>query len=240
MIELNKIYNIDCREGFNLINDDFVDLIVTDPPYDVQAQGCGGGKKKWNGGSRFKGGHSVFGIETSEAQLFEYVKPNDYMGELSRIIKPDGHVYVFTNDKNLAELQIEAEKHDLKLMNILVVNKLQGTYFSYYQKYVEFILFFRSTKGRAKYINNCGKGNYFEYRFSRGKEKLHKSEKPLELINELILQSSCEGEIVFDSFMGSGTTAVAAIKNKRNFLGFEKDREYYEYSNRRIQQYINT
>lgn len=240
MIEINQILNIDCREGFKLINDNYADLIVTDPPYDVQAQGCGGGKKKWNGGSRFKGGNSVFGVETSEAQLFEYVKPKDYMSELSRIIKPDGHVYVFTNDKNLAEMQIEAEKHELKLMNILVVNKLQGTYFSYYQKYIEFILFFRSTKGKAKYINNCGKGNYFEYRFSRGKKKLHKSEKPLELIKELILQSSQKGETVFDPFMGSGTTAIASMSLDRNFTGFELDTDYYEKANNRIRDFLKS
>jgi site-specific DNA-methyltransferase (adenine-specific) len=238
MIEVNQILNIDCREGFKLINDNYADLIVTDPPYDVQAQGCGGGEKKWKGGSRFKGGNSVFGVETSEAQLFEYVKPKDYMSELSRIIKPDGHIYVFTNDKNLSAMQVEAEKHDLKLMNILVVNKLQGTYFSYYQKYVEFILFFRSTKGKAKYINNCGKGNYFEYRFSRGKEKLHKSEKPLELIKELILQSSQEGEIVFDPFMGSGTTAVASIKTNRKYIGFELDKDFYELETKRIREHL--
>jgi site-specific DNA-methyltransferase (adenine-specific) len=133
---------------------------------------------------------------------------------------------------------MEAEKHELKLMNILVVNKLQGTYFSYYQKYIEFILFFRSTKGRTKYINNCGKGNYFEYRFSRGKEKLHKSEKPLDLIKELITQSSQEGEIVFDPFMGSGTTALASQVLNRKFMGFELDKGFYNTANERIKQYL--
>jgi site-specific DNA-methyltransferase (adenine-specific) len=237
-MEVNKIYNLDCRDGFSLIEDNFADLIITDPPYEVQAQGCGGGKNKWNGGSRFKGGNSVFGVEESQDKLFEYVKPKDYMTELSRIIKPDGHVYIFTNDKNLAEMQSEAEKNKLKLMNILVVNKLQGTYFSYYQKYIEFILFFRSTKGKAKYINNCGKGNYFEYRYSRGKEKLHPSEKPLDLIKELILQSSQEGEIIFDSFMGSGTTAVASIETGRKYIGFELDNTYYEIAQKRINEHI--
>jgi site-specific DNA-methyltransferase (adenine-specific) len=138
----------------------------------------------------------------------------------------------------LSAIQTEAEKYKLKLMNILVVNKLQGTYFSYYQKYVEFILFFRSTKGKAKYINNCGKGNYFEYRYSRGKEKLHPSEKPLDLIKELILQSSQEGELVFDPFMGSGTTAIAAINTNRNYIGFELEKEYYKNISERIQKEI--
>jgi DNA modification methylase len=234
MLEINQIYNMDCREGFNLISDDFADLIITDPPYEVQAQGCGGGKNKWNGGSRFKGGNSVFGIETSQDKLFEYVKPRDYMNEISRIIKPDGHIYFFTNDKNLSAMQVEAEKYKLKLMNILVVNKTQGTYFSYYQKYVEFILFFRSTKGKAKYINDCGKGNYFEYKYTRGKDKLHPSEKPLELIKEIILQSSQENEIVLDPFMGSATTAVASKELNRKYIGFELDNNYYNIARKRL------
>lgn len=237
-MELNTILNIDCREGFKLIEDNFADLIVTDPPYEVQAQGCGGGKNKWNGGSRFKGGNSVFGVENAQDKLFEYVKPHDYMGEISRIIKPDGHVYIFTNDKNLSAMQIEAEKHNLKLMNILVVNKTQGTYFSYYQKYVEFILFLRSTKGKAKYINDCGKGNYFEYKYTRGKEKIHPSEKPLGLIKELILQSSNEGEVVFDPFMGSATTAVASKELNRKYIGFELDTTYYKIASKRINEHI--
>lgn len=234
-MELDTILNTDCREGFKLIDDNFADLIITDPPYEVQAQGCGGGKNKWNGGSRFKGGNSVFGVETSQEKLFEYVKPQDYMSELSRIIKPDGHLYIFTNDKNLSAMQVEAEKHKLKLMNILVVNKTQGTYFSYYQKYVEFILFFRSTKGKAKYINDCGKGNYFEYKYTRGKEKLHPSEKPIELIKELILQSSNEDEIVFDPFMGSATTAVASKELNRHYIGFELEKEYFDICINRLQ-----
>ena len=237
-MEVNTILNIDCREGFKLIDDNFADLIVTDPPYKVQAQGCGGGKNKWNGGSRFKGGNSVFGVETSQNKLFEYLKPHDYMGEISRIIKPSGHVYIFSNDKNLSAIQVEAEKHKLKLMNILVVNKTQGTYFSYYQKYIEFILFFRSTKGKTKYINDCGKGNYFEYKYTRGKKKLHPSEKPLDLIKELILQSSQEEEIVFDPFMGSATTAVSCIELNRKYIGFELNKKYYELAKNRINQHI--
>lgn len=234
MLEINTILNIDCREGFKLINDNFADLIITDPPYEVQAQGCGGGKNKWNGGSRFKGGNSVFGVETSQNKLFEYVRPHDYMSEISRIIKPDGHIYIFTNDKNLSAMQVEAEKQNLKLMNILVVNKTQGTYFSYYQKYLEFILFFRSTKGKAKYINDCGKGNYFEYKYTRGKDKLHPSEKPLDLIKELILQSSQENEIVFDPFMGSATTALASKILNRKYMGFELEEKYYSIAQQRL------
>ena len=220
------------------MQDNSIDLIITDPPYFVQAQGCGGGKNKWNNGSRFKGGNSVFGIENSQDKLFDYVMPEEYMQEISRICKGNSHVYVFTNDKNMADMIKVGEKQKLKLMNILIVNKTQGTYFSYYQKYCEFILFFRSTKGKAKYINNCGDGNYIEQKYSRGKDKLHPSEKPIEIIDKLVRQSSNENDIVFDPFIGSGTTAISAIKNNRRFIGFEKEKMYYDVAEERIAKII--
>lgn len=234
MEERYKLYNGDCLEIMKLIEDNSINLCIVDPPYEVQAQGCGGGKNKWNGGSRFKGGNSVFGIENSQDKLFNYLTPEQYFSELSRVIKGDSHVYMFTNDKNLHKMVVEAEKHKLKLMNILVVNKTQGTYFSYYQKYCEFILFFRSTKGKAKYINNCGTGNYFEYKFTRGKNKLHPSEKPVRLLEELILQSSEENDIVLDFTMGSGTTGVACMNTNRRFIGIELDKNYFEIAKNRI------
>ena len=226
----------DCIKLMKDIPSNSVDLALIDPPYFVQAQGCGGGKNKWNNGSRFKGGNSVFGVENSQDKLFNYVTPDKYIQEISRIIKGNSHLYIFTNDKNINSIINECEKHKLKLMNILVINKLQGTYFSYYQKYCEFILFFRSTKGKAKYINNCGKGNYFEYRFTRGKDKLHPSEKPVELLEELILQSSLENETVLDCFMGSGSTGVACKHTNRNFIGIELDDNYFEIAKKRIEE----
>jgi site-specific DNA-methyltransferase (adenine-specific) len=229
-----ELYKGDCLEIMKDLESDSVDLVVVDPPYKVQAQGCGGGKNKWNGGSRFKGGNSVFGVENSQDKLFNYLKPEQYFSEISRLVKGDSHVYVFTNDKNLSSMIIEAEKHNLKLMNILIVNKLQGTYFSYYQKYCEFILFFRSTKGKAKYINDCGMGNYFEYKYTRGKEKLHPSEKPVELLERLIEQSSNEGETVLDFTMGSGSTGVACVNTNRKFIGIELDENYFKIAKERI------
>lgn len=235
---MNNLYHGDCLEVMKGIPDESINLILTDPPYNVQAQGCGGGKNKWHGGNRFKGGNSVFGKEDSMRELFSYLKPCQYMKYLSRIIKGDGHLYLFVNDKNLADTIQSAENNNFKLMNILVVNKLQGTYFSYYQKYCEFILFFRSTKGAAKYINNCGMGNYFEQRFTRGKKKLHPSEKPVELLEKIILQSTKESDVVLDFTMGSGSTGVACVNTNRNFIGIEIDDNYFEIAENRINKAI--
>lgn len=66
------------------------------------------------------------------------------------------------------------------------------------------------------------------------KNKLHNAEKPIELVSKMIQNSSVEGDIVLDTFMGSGTTAVACINTKRNYIGFEIDENYYSIAINRI------
>lgn len=69
--------------------------------------------------------------------------------------------------------------------------------------------------------------------------KYHPTQKPLSLIEKIIRTSSNEGDIVLDCFMGSGTTAVAAAKLKRNFIGFERESEYVEIANKRLDNEVS-
>lgn len=68
----------------------------------------------------------------------------------------------------------------------------------------------------------------------KGKNKLHPTEKPISLMEELILLNSVEGSVVLDPFMGSGTTGVASINNGRVFIGAERDSTYYEVARNRL------
>lgn len=72
-------------------------------------------------------------------------------------------------------------------------------------------------------------------KFSRDKDKLHPTQKPVALIEYLIKTYSNEGDFILDNCMGSGTTAIAAIRTKRKFIGFELDKEYFDIANKRIQ-----
>jgi DNA modification methylase len=65
-------------------------------------------------------------------------------------------------------------------------------------------------------------------------EKVHPTQKPVELIEKLILDSTQPGMTVLDPMMGSGTTGVACVKTGRNFIGFELDENYFEIASRRI------
>ncbi len=94
---------------------------------------------------------------------------------------------------------------------------------------VEWCLFGRFPK--ATFNEHC-KNTVFRY--PCGRNKLHPTQKPVELIERLVLASSNSGDTVFDPFMGSGTTGVAALRNQRKFIGIEKDAEYFDIAQKRI------
>ena len=75
------------------------------------------------------------------------------------------------------------------------------------------------------------------WRFKRvvGKNQVHQNQKPLELIERCITKHSKVGDVVFDGFMGSGTTAVACLNTDRNFIGFEIDKEYFDIAIDRVE-----
>ena len=90
-------------------------------------------------------------------------------------------------------------------------------------KFAEYTLFLR--KGPARTINNPGSSNIYSARNPR--DKAHPTEKPVELMEHYILNSTEPGETVFDPFAGSGSTLVAAARNGRKWIGCEIDPEYY-------------
>jgi DNA modification methylase len=68
--------------------------------------------------------------------------------------------------------------------------------------------------------------------------KVHPTQKPIELFEKFILDSTDEGAVVLDTFMGSGTTAIACIKTKRNYIGFEIQEKYIKIATERINNYV--
>lgn len=98
-------------------------------------------------------------------------------------------------------------------------------------KNCEYVLFLR--KGRAKRINNVGSKTVHQFDNIMG-NKQHPTEKPVDLMQYYISNSSNEGDIVFDPFMGSGSTGVAAKNLNRDFIGIELDENYFEIAKSRI------
>lgn len=93
-------------------------------------------------------------------------------------------------------------------------------------------------KGKDRPVNDCGIGDILSFpnRKTKGKDgkNIHDSEKPVSLFATLIKQSSNEGDLILDPFMGSGTTAIACRRTNRHFIGFEIDENYYKIINNRL------
>jgi len=192
----------------------FIDLIVTDPPY----------------GMNFRSNHRAerYGNIHWDDNL-DWV--NDFCAEANRVLKGNSHLYMFCSFHNVDIFKQALERY-FTIKNILIWEKnntsmgdLKGDYAPKY----EMILF--ATKGR-RLLNGGRDPNMVK--FARTGNKLHPTQKPVELISYLVNKSSKENDIVYDPFMGSGTTAEAAYDSNRNYIGSEIDETYYEISLTRI------
>lgn len=170
---------------------------------------------------------------TKQGKLFKFndIKFSDWLPEVYRVLKKNTHCYIMINPRNLKELQEEAEKVGFKFQQLIVWDKGNATPNKYYLNAYELILMLR--KGKAKNINNMGDKNILRVPNIIGNKK-HPTEKPVELMEILINNSSNEGDIVLDPFMGAGATGVAAVKNNRDFIGTEIDEKYFKIAEERI------
>lgn len=207
------IYNNDCMKILPTLDNKSVDLVVTDIPY---------GKVNRKYGSLRKLDKGKADIVTFDLGMF--------VNELARVTK--GSIYIFCGTEQVSDIR-----------KILIQNKM-STRLCIWEKTnpspmngdkiwlsgIECCVFGRFPN--ATFNEHC-KNTVFRY--PCGRNKLHPTQKPLELIEKLVLASSNEGDTVFDPCMGSGTTGVACKKNNRKFIGIEMDREFYNIASHRIE-----
>lgn len=146
-----------------------------------------------------------------------------------------------TNNKNITHYLDVIDKSDFHYIKCLIWvkdNKIMGqTYMSQF----EYIIMLR--KGAHKRINNCGTSDVLQISNKKMKDRngktVHDTEKPVELTDILIGNSSNDGDTVFDPFMGIGGCGVSAAKLNRKFIGCELDEKYYDIAKNRITEQCN-
>lgn len=222
---MKELYNESCLEVFKRLEDNSVDLIVTDPPYKTTAKGCTGST-----------GGMFLDNKVKKGQMFNHNSINikDYAGELYRVLKDGSHCYVMTNHINLVEMLNELQSAGFHFIKCLIWNKGNKIMGRFYMSQFEYIIFLR--KGKGVQINNCGTSDILnipnkkqKFINEKGKKQnLHDTEKPVELMEILIENSSKVGDLVLDPFMGIGATVVAAKKLHREYIGIELDKNYYD------------
>ena len=206
----------DCLERMKEIPDNSVELCVSDIPYKL----TGGGKGDGANSKRPKG------ILEDNSQLMQVPKFEDWLPELYRVMKDGSHIYLMCNFKNLNDLMNKSLAVGFKHINLLVWEKNNCTPSQFYMKNCEYTLLLR--KGSSKYINDIG-GSKTVHKFNNiiG-NKVHPTEKPVELMKFYVENSSNKGDTVLDMFMGSGSTGGAALNTNRKFIGVEMEENYFD------------
>lgn len=222
-MSLNEIINGDCIKGMRLMNDSSVDLVVTDPPYLMNYR-----SNRRVSSDKFR--HIANDVDSHDLIA-------DYFAECHRILKDDTAIYAFCSWHHIDFFKTEFERH-FKLKNIIVWNKnnhgsgdLKGAYAPKH----EFVLY--GHKGRSLFrekripdVIDCAK--------IPSAKLTHPTEKPTDLLDLFIRNSSDVGDVVFDGFAGTGSTLISAARNNRKFVGFELDEEYTGIARERLEAVV--
>jgi DNA modification methylase len=214
LLELNKIYCIDALEGLKQLEDNSIDLVVTDPPYNI--------------GKDFKNEN------LSEIEYIKFLSP--ILDELARVIKPKHSVIIFfDNGKNLPLFWKCLFNSKLVFQKGCTMYKPNDCSMPHNRILRTSEVFYVLSKtpelchSGEKYIHDCLIMNH-----GSKEDFYHPSVKDLKTIKEIVLSHSCIGETVLDPFSGSGTTLVTCKKLERDFIGFEISAEYCEIANKRL------
>jgi site-specific DNA-methyltransferase (adenine-specific)/modification methylase len=230
-MEINKIYCESNLETMARMPDNFVDLVVTSPPYNT-------GGKSLTTGNFYKEYKDNLKDEEYKNFIFENVN------ELLRVAK---HYVIYnfqilSNNKDVYLEFLYKFKDNIKDIAIwkkqAVAQIQKGKMATGY----EFIVILgKDSKMNFEY-NNFPDNNYVpNIQTWTKKESIegHGATMPIDMARYFIQYFSKENDLVYDPFMGTGTTAIASILQKRNFIGSEITQDYIDLSNKRIQPYID-
>lgn len=248
-MELNRIYQRDCLEGMKLIPTESVDLIVADPPYNIEINGS-----DWD---------KVEGFADWAKLLVD---------EWLRVLKPDGNLFVYggfpikkyTHEGDIGDVYIDLRSRGVMRQPIVWYYKTGNASKYFYPSRYEMILWavksedykFNLDEVRVKYDEDTLSKYKKDKRLNHdtlengkipdnvwvinrvngsSKEKVgHPSQKPLEICERIIKGHSNEGDVVLIPFCGSGSECVASAVLKRNFISFETNPSYIEMANKRL------
>jgi site-specific DNA-methyltransferase (adenine-specific) len=231
---VNTVICGDCLEVMKRLPDKCVDLVLTDPPYgiDIQKTGSGlTGRKGFVYGGDFtqNGGAIIEGDREPDGR---------FLSECFRVLKDNTALYMFSR-WDVDDFWIKA----IRDAGFTVKNRIiwakhtggSGDLDASFMPSHETLWF--ANKGRAirkgKRYKDVWYDNWTEC-VRHG--KVHPFEKPVDILERCIIQSSSEGELILDCFSGSGTTAVACIRTKRNYILIEKEPKYVDICRARIAQ----
>jgi site-specific DNA-methyltransferase (adenine-specific) len=231
-MELNKIYNESCLDTMSRMSDNFIDLTVTSPPYNL-------GKKHHTRNKIFDS-YDVYNDNLPE----DIYQSNqiEILNELFRVTKVGGSLMY--NHKNRIRNGVQITPYEWLLKTDWNI-KQEIVWFNGSPNF-DNIRFYPMTervywlsKGVKTGFKNDIKSHDVIKESPVGTKDQHKRAFPLNLVKKFLVCFN-DADVVYDPFMGSGTTAVAAKELKRNYIGSEISEEYVKLANRRIAEMPQT
>ena len=223
MLKTNEVYNMDCMEGIKLLDDKSVDLVVIDPPYLLNLTKVKNPSSFNNYANDLIGLKDGFDLKVLDLLVQKMKKINIYIYCSKRQVKD--LIEYFVNKNCNYEILTWHKQNPSPLIN------------NTYLPDTEYIIFARE-KGVRIYGSYHTKRKYYISGTNQVDKKKYKHPtiKPLPFIENHIINSSKEGDLVLDCFCGSGTTLVGAIRTNRRFIGFEIDKTYYDIAKQRVEE----
>ena len=242
MLEINKIYNEDCLEGMKKIDDESIDCIICDLPYGTTSN-------SWD---------SIIPLEILWQEYYRICKSNAAI--VLTASQPFTSKLVMSNIENFRHEWIWIKNRGSNFANtvrepmkeheeILVFSRGKWTYNKQMQSRtgggsdrVKYNVKFETSSTNYRDFKTREENKLPELRVPSSCQKfntevgLHPTQKPVDLFRYLVRTYTNEGDLVLDNCMGSGTTAIACIRENRNFIGFELNKEYYDKSCKRIKE----
>jgi DNA modification methylase len=225
------IYTADSFKKIVEVPDHSVDVILTDPPYNLAQYSTGNLKMRWR--SDFNNDIAHWDNET--------FRPREWVQQFKRILKPTGNLFAFTSYNLFGEWHAAFDS-EFDTFQFMVWHKTNPP----------------PKLRRAGFLNSCeliicawNKGhtwnfkkqnemhNFIQTPLCMGRERLknpkHPTQKPVRVLEHLLKIGSNEGDLVFDPFMGVGSAGVAAFNLNRRFVGFDRERSYVKAAGQRFE-----
>ena len=229
---INKIHCCDCLDLMREMPDKSVDLVLTDPPY----------SDKTHKGARTTIGGKV--VEESSIP-FDCFTEQDMIDAFSLISKKAKRWIISFIDWRFMHIMEENPPDNTKFVRFGIWNKTttcpQFTGDRPGTGWEAILILHKSDYKMSWNGGGCGSSVYSHDHARSGRffANYHPTEKPIGLLKELIALYSNEGDTVFDPFIGSGSTAIASILSRRNYIGIEKEPEYIKIAEKRLERVNN-
>ncbi len=214
-----NLFKTDAVNWLTTLDTASVDLLITDPPYESLEK-----HRKIGTTTRLK-------VSKSSSNQWFDIFPNsrfeELLQEIYRVLKKNAHFYLFCDQETMFIIKPIAEKVGFKFWKPIIWDKVCIGMGYHYRARHEYILFFE--KGKRK-LNDLSTPDILTYkRVYKG----YPTEKPVDLLEILVNQSSSEGDLVIDPFFGSGSTLIAANNLKRKVRGNDISPAAHEYFEQR-------